>query len=271
MRRGRFYDWRDRYSRQPTGGGGGFAAWPSLIGAEMMVNGDCSSATGWGLPAGSAIAVGKMTLTAFTDVIENTGVTDTLINGATYRCVFTVDTVSLGAVRWVLGSTAGTSRSTTGTFSQDILSTDVSGVVEGIGATMQLDNFSVKSVGLVGIETDWSLSGSLAWIDGPPAGFSFGDGDESTIASLTGSALTAFAASVSFNTACLLRVYGLNYSNGDISARIHQGSWVPLNVSADGWSTPVAITSGSVVGFEVRGNADGNANVTVVGVQIELA
>ncbi len=250
------------------------ASWPALIGAEMMVNGDCGSQTGWFLPAGSAIALGKMTLTAFGDQIENDGISSAqLIIGATYRTAFTIDTVSLGSVFWAAGLD-GAPRSTVATFSQDIVADSDSAFFEGVSATMQLDNFSVKSVGLMGIEANWSFVGfQIVWVvDGPPPGMlSFGEAAQADIASLTGSAATAFDAAVSASTATTVSVYVPAYSAGDLSVRLRGGSWVALNISATGWSTPVAVTSGSGNGFDLRGNAGGTAELSIAAVDIDLA
>lgn len=242
------------------------AAWPSLIGAEMMVNGDCSSSTGWNLPAGSAIAGGKMTLTAFGDNIYNDGILGpALIAGATYRCVFTTDTVAAGSIQWFLGNTQGTARSTVGTFSQDIVSDDTEGGLAVTTATMQLDNFSVKSVGLNGVEADWTFTNGAGWSADGKVVF---DGTPGQTAALTGSAATAFDAAVTTNTACTVTFSGADWNSGTVQISLRGGAFVDM-VLTDSGDFVKTITSGTLSGYEVKSTA--GAEVRQGRVQIALA
>src|SRR5207244_11549858 len=107
-------------------------------------------------------AAGKMTVTASSDLANNDGVTtDALIDGATYRNAFTIDSAAAGTAQIFIGSGSGTVRSTAGTFSQDIVYADSGDpwFIQFTSATMQLDSFSVKSVGLLGVEADWTFTG----------------------------------------------------------------------------------------------------------------
>lgn len=258
-----------------TQGGGAAAApaqasWPSLIGAEMMVNGDCSSGTGWNLATGTVVAAGKMTMTtANANTVGNSGVNiDTLIDGATYRNVFTIDTVSLGSVQLALGGTFGTSRSTTGTFSQDIVYTynDDNWLLIPTTATMQLDNFSVKSVGANGQASDWSFTGDGSFASG---GFVRTNGSDIFSCSLAGAAATAFDAAVSSNTACTVSfTEEPGYSgNGQILVSLKGGVAVAFDWSL-GVTAPRTVTSGSGSGFKIE---SGDADVSIALIQITLA
>lgn len=236
-----------------AGGSPAVASWPSLIGAEMMVNGDCGSATGWILGTGAVIAAGKMTLTAATSDTTNEGPdSNTLLEGATYRCVLTIDTVSLGTVQILLGAGAGTVRSTVATFSQDIVATDLAGEGRGwalvcTSATMQLDSFGVKSVGLLGIETDWAFTGDGFFNAVGAIAFDEGTGT----ASLTGAALTSFNAGVSNSTACDVTITSV-FATGAISVSMKGGA--PVTFTFDGSGDPVTeeVTSGTGSGFVIE-------------------
>lgn len=257
-----------------------YAAWPPLPGAEMIQGGGCTDPADYTLPAGVTVNVvpGKMVATAATGGAQNDGTPFTaFIEGGTYRCAEVGDSVTVGNYKISIGATVGVTRTTSGTYTQDLVAVDLEATGDGWSiqfttATAQLDNFSVKSIGLMGVEADWSIAGggALVWFEGA---LSFSDAGQSDIGSLTGSALTAFTASVSFSTACLIRFYvpSGRYEGGDISVRVHQGSWVAAAISADGWSTPVAITSGAVAGFDVRGNAGGTTLIAIAAVDIDLA
>lgn len=259
-----------------------YAAWPALIGAEMMVNPDCSSGTGWTLPAGVVIAAGKMTATAAGSVVTNDGVADdSMIDGATYRNVFTIDSRSSGSAQLSNGSTSGTSRNSAGTFSQDIVAANTGpgndGWLMGLtSATMILDNFSVKSVGLLGVEADWAFTGaSVFWqalsAFGPDLivfdGASAGDKAE-----LTGSAKTSFDAAVSNSTACTvtLSTDAGSSLNGTISVALKGGT--PVNFVFDGSGADVShtVTSGTGSGFILTAGSDFPSG-DIIRVQIALA
>lgn len=257
------------------------AAWPALVGPEMMENGDCSSGTGWTLSLGITIAAGKQTWTAISSGADasNSGPSAAaIILGATYRCGQTYDSISGGALRQKVGGVLGASISTAGAVSQDIVAGDPA--EEGGWAiewssgttTAQLDNFSVKSIGLMGVSTYWTVpGGSLLW-NTASQGLQFSGADQSAICSITGDGLTAFTAAVSLNTAVLFRVFVAEYiAGGDASVRIHNGSWEPLNFLADGWSTPIAVTTGAVAGLDFRGNASGTSEFIIRACDIDLA
>jgi hypothetical protein len=242
-----------------------FASWPALVGDELMINGDCSSATGWVLGAGVAIALGKMTMTAASSDTNNDGVF-ALVAGADYRCAFTVDTLSLGTVQVAAGTGQGTVRSTTGTFSQDLNTGDGGDwILTATGATMQLDNFSVKSVGLLGVAADWSLFGDVSFVAGALV---FGGGGAT--ASLTGSAQTAFDAGVTDVTDCSVTLSADAAGiDGTLSVALKGGSPVSFVFDATpGQQVTNTVTSGSGSGFDLSGGGGIGASVRV---QITLA
>lgn len=249
-----------KFGQMPAAGGG-FAAWPSLIGAEMMINGDCSSGTGWTLGGGLTIAAGKMTATVSTSTAVNSGALDVpFVNGIAYRTVFTIDTASLGSVQPFIGITAGTSRSTVNTFTQDIVAAGVPGgdgwVLYTTSATMQLDNFSVKSVGGLGVTADWSFSGAfITWRAADsvsPDVISFAEPPAGDKAELTGSAKTAFDAGVSNSTACSVSLTAseANPIIGTVSVTLKGGT--PVSFVFSGAPSEVVtdtVTSGTGSGF----------------------
>ena len=245
------------------------ATWPSLIGAEMMTNGDCSSGTGWTLGAGVAIAAGKMTATTSTSSTANSGVPDgAFVSGGTYRNAFTIDSVTVAGTgaRVSIGATNGTLRTTAATFSQDIVA-PASGAwaFSTNGVSMVLDNFSVKSVGLMGVEADWTLTGGASWGAGSPI---FGGG--AATASLTGAAATSFDAAVSNNTACSVTIYtNLIEDTLDGTVAISLKGGVSVNFVGDGATESIThtVTSGSGSGFSADGGA---ATGKITRVQIAL-
>lgn len=251
----------------------GAAAWPSLIGAEMMVNGDCSSDTGWQLnfTPGITFVGGKMLLAAVADgsFIGNDGVSSLVIDG-TYRCVYTIDSRTSGAVQISIGATLGTSHNAAGTFSEDLVSGGIEWSLNMVGTTtMQLDNFSVKGVGLMGVEADWSFSsGEAFWAI---TGIVFDGSTVGTTAQLTGAAKTSFDAAVSSNTACSVTLYqnAGDPQNGTVSVTMKGGT--PVNfVFAGDASISHTVTSGSGSGFILTAGSD-FPGITVTRVQIALA
>lgn len=228
------------------------AAWPSLIGAEMMVNGDCSSATGWSLGTGIAIAGGKMTAaTAGTSAASNSGVDEgVFFTPATYRCDFTIDTRSAGSAQITMGDATGTSRTTTGTFSQDLSPTVSDGgwSISLATATMQLDSFSVKSIGLLGVEGDWTFTGAgTSWESVFPDGILFNAATTGEKAELTGAAKTSFDTSVSNSTACAVTITPDVNNPLDATISFSMKGGTAVNFAFDGLGTPIThtVTSGT--------------------------
>lgn len=252
----------------------GFAAWPSLIGDEMLLDPNCATGVGWDLGLGYTIAVGKMTVTTANAATVNTGTpASAFLPDAVYRCAITADSVTLNGFALHVNDTTGVTRTAAGTYTEDLINAGESDgwfiQNEGGNLTAQLDNFSVKSVGLMGVEADWTFTGGIFW-SVSDAGLVFDSAPAGETAELTGSAKTAFDAAVSSATACMMSVYVSSYGEGNLEARLKGGSWIALDVSADGWSTPVAITSGAGSGCEFR-SLTGTTALTLRGVDIDLA
>jgi hypothetical protein len=115
-----------------------------VLGSELVTNGDFASGTGW--DTDGSITGGQLLCTggtyALNDVAEN--------GNATFRLVFTIVSISSGSVQGSLFDAAatGTSRSTAGTFTEDI---PVSGVGAGLILVLTstdaiVDNVSLKQV-----------------------------------------------------------------------------------------------------------------------------
>jgi hypothetical protein len=129
------------------------------LGPELVQNGDMSSSTGWSLSDDSGvggtlvISGGKMTATDATPDEGQNAQQNPTLEAATYRVVFTIDSISgTGAtVTPQLGDAPGTARTAPGTYSQDLANTVV-GVSSflltftGSDWVTVLDNASVKKV-----------------------------------------------------------------------------------------------------------------------------
>lgn len=77
-----------------------------------------------------------------------------VVVGASYVVTFTIDSISSGGVRAVLGGVSGTTRSAPGTYTETIIptgSTNISLSSIGASTTAVCDNFSVKGVGIAAL------------------------------------------------------------------------------------------------------------------------
>lgn len=248
-----------------------FASWPPLIGAEMMVNGDCGSATGWTL-VNAVIALGKlgMTSAAAGSGATNSGTdASSLVEDATYRNVFTADSFPLGGLKLNMGTTQGALRNTAGTFSEDIIATGLGGgdgwsLEAQATTTCSLDNFSVKSFGLLGVGADWTTtSGTIyapyQFVTLPAGAITFDSAAINEEIELTGAAKTAFDNAVSSNTACSVTIYAGsdNPLNGTVGVKLKGGTKVDFSfAAAPGASITHTVTSGAGSGFELIAGAD---------------
>lgn len=241
------------------------AAWPSLIGAEMMVGGGCDNSADWTLGVGVTVNVvaGKMVATATSNIAENDGTPDSaFVADATYRNAFTIDSRSAGSAQIFLQGVPGTSRSTAATFSEDIVAGEAGNdgwIFQFTSATMQLDNFSVKSVGLLGVEADWTFVGvGVSWAGTTfPDGVQFGGPVAGVTASLTGTAKTAFDAAVSNSTLCSVTVTSDNNGlTGTVQVAMKGGAAVDFTFDGSPFQTVTHnVTSGTGSGFQlISGN-----------------
>jgi hypothetical protein len=119
----------------------GVVASGPTLGPELLTNGDMSSATGWTLNDGFGLGVasiggGVLTLEDPEGTSPNAQQLQNAVSqGATYRVVYTVVAVA-GEVYAKVGNSAGTFRTTPGTYQEDI----VCGATTALGFQLQLDN-----------------------------------------------------------------------------------------------------------------------------------
>ena len=120
-----------------------------VLGPEIVVNGDFSSATGWTLGADGAITGGQLVVTGSTTgtIADNTG--SAIVAGRTYEVTFTIVSISVAvSMSASMGGTAGTARNAPGTYTEKIvpagsgtplLTKRFNGNFAGV-----IDNYSVK-------------------------------------------------------------------------------------------------------------------------------
>ena len=120
---------------------------PEFTFTEHLTNGAFASGSGWTLTGNWAIAGG--TLNGTTDS-GNVTQGAALVIGRTFRITYTITTVSAGSVAVLCGTgTTGTSRSTTGTFTEDLVcATDTTFGFDGTGFTGSIDNVSAVDITL---------------------------------------------------------------------------------------------------------------------------
>ena len=102
-----------------VGGGwsvsGGKAINTPSLGSELITNGDFSSATGWTQETGWVIATGVATATA---AAGNSVYQSPLTSGKWYKAQYTVTSYTSGAVRSIIGTINGSTKTATGTYIQ---------------------------------------------------------------------------------------------------------------------------------------------------------
>jgi hypothetical protein len=153
------------YSLKPTDGSGdltftrassatrvnaaGLIETASIIGSELVTNGDFATDTSWTKGTGVTISGGKAN---WTNTINNVGVTQSgiITSGKNYKVVFTVSNYSSGSVRVRFPSI--TERLTSnGTYTYYINATDTDLYIQGetngdANVNFSIDNVSVKEV-----------------------------------------------------------------------------------------------------------------------------
>jgi uncharacterized protein with GYD domain len=153
------------YSLKPTDGSGdltftrassatrvnsdGLIETPSVLGSELVTNGDFATDTSWTKGTGVTISGGKAN---WTNTINNVGVTQSgiITSGKNYKVVFTVSNYSSGSVR--LRFPLITERLTSnGTYTYYINATDTDLYIQGetngdANVNLSIDNVSVKEV-----------------------------------------------------------------------------------------------------------------------------
>lgn len=119
--------------------------------ANLTTNGTFASDTGWTKGTGWTIAAGVATATgAISTAISQTAATP-LIEGRSYSVTFTTSSVSAGSVAVTLGGgTAGTSRSTSATFTETIIAGSSQTIAfTGTGFTGNIDTITVTPIAIV--------------------------------------------------------------------------------------------------------------------------
>jgi hypothetical protein len=132
-----------------------FPAGPTnpTLGAELVVNGDFSSATGWtaqsGWTIGSGVLTGNVASAAFASTFRSVSLTA----GRTYSVTFTITGYTSGEVRANLGGTTevfGSARTSTGTFTQLLTAVAGSNSIAiqagNPGFVGTIDNISVREI-----------------------------------------------------------------------------------------------------------------------------
>lgn len=130
----------------PAAAGGG-------LGSELVTNGDfAGGSTGWtvsNISGGTSITGGALVFNDATDDGDECAQSAmALVAGHTYRVAYTITARTGGTLLARLGGTNGTQRSTTGTFTEDLVAGTTSPLnfVSVSLARMTVDNVSVKEV-----------------------------------------------------------------------------------------------------------------------------
>lgn len=138
---------------------------------EYSTNGTFVGDTGWTKGTGWTIAAGVATATGAISTALEQPAGITIIQGKSYLVKYTV-TRSAGSVTPSLGGTAGTARSASGTYSEEIIAGSTQTISFGTsGFTGTLDNISVRDVGGLTIRNpgDYTLDGTELIFIKPPA------------------------------------------------------------------------------------------------------
>jgi hypothetical protein len=138
---------------------------------EYSTNGTFVGDTGWTKGSGWTIAAGVATATGAISTALEQSAGITIIQGKTYLVKYTV-TRSAGSITPSLGGTAGTARSASGTYSEEIIAGSTQTISFGTsGFTGTLDNVSVRDVGGLTIRNpgDYTLDGDELIFIKPPA------------------------------------------------------------------------------------------------------
>lgn len=114
---------------------------------EYSTNGTFVGDTGWTKGTGWTIAAGVATATGAISTALEQAAGITIIQGKSYIVKYTI-TRSAGSITPSLGGTAGTARSASGTYSEEIIAGSTQTISFGTsGFTGTLDNVSVRDVG----------------------------------------------------------------------------------------------------------------------------
>lgn len=124
----------------------GFSSNSRQLGPELVINGEFYDELSWTTGGNWVIASGKADIT--TAATSTMFQTQTVVIGTTYRVEYTISNVTAGTVAVTLGSKAGATRSTNGTFVEDIVPTGTSQLSFAASSAFlgSIDNVSIKEV-----------------------------------------------------------------------------------------------------------------------------
>lgn len=121
---------------------------------QVVPNNRFEDATGWTLGAGWTIASGIATATgAISTALTYAGV---LTNAKTYLITFTI-TRSAGTITPTFGTTAGTTRSATGTYTEEVVANNVNFLFATSGFTGTVDNISIVEEAVLSETAAWQM------------------------------------------------------------------------------------------------------------------
>jgi hypothetical protein len=121
-----------------------------LSGAFASDNGDWTRDAGWTITGGRAVATGAIS-TNLTQAVAP------LTVGVTYRVTYTL-TVTAGSLTFLCGTAVSTSRSTNGTFTEDLVATSTTAFkFTGASFTGTIDNVKVEAVGMISAYTSTTV------------------------------------------------------------------------------------------------------------------
>ncbi len=132
-------------------------------GREYCTNGNFTSSTGWTTGAGWSIGAGIATAAGAISTALTRNAAFTLVAGIAYTTTYTVLTASAGSISLSIGGTAGTARTTAGTYTETIIAGATQVIaLTGAGFTGTIDNVTINDPAF-GLPAS---IGSVSFLDG---------------------------------------------------------------------------------------------------------
>ena len=119
------------------------------VGSELIGDTGFADASYWDTPTGWAVTGNKAVATSASNNTRIDPDDDVLaVSGKVYKAVFTIDSISEGGFKVVVGGTEGTSRTSPGTYEEILTATSAAYIYLRTNSTTSgtVDNFSVKEV-----------------------------------------------------------------------------------------------------------------------------